>query len=106
MVPSQAVQIGPVGSFVFTIGAESIAELRPVQVGRIEDGLALIDSGLAPGERVVIDGQYRLQPGSKVRSGEGKKGPANAQAQAGAANAPAVRVASPSVETGQSKARP
>jgi multidrug efflux system membrane fusion protein len=106
VVPSQAVQIGPVGSFVFTIGAESIAELRPVQVGRIEDGLALIDSGLAPGERVVIDGQYRLQPGSKVRTGEGKKGPANAQVQAGAGNAPAVSVASPSVETGQSKARP
>ena len=106
VVPSQAVQMGPMGSFVFTIAAESVAELRPVQVGRIEDGLALIDSGLAPGERVVIDGQYRLQPGSKVRSGEGKKGPANAQAQAEAVTAPSVGAVGATSETGQSKARP
>ena len=45
--------------------------MRPLQVGRIEDGLALIESGLEPGERVVLDGHYRLQPGSKVRAVDG-----------------------------------
>jgi multidrug efflux system membrane fusion protein len=82
VVPAQVVQQGPVGTFAFVVGKEGIAELRPLQVARIEDGLALIDSGLQPGERVVVDGQYRLQPGSKVRSGEGAKGPPNAQARA------------------------
>lgn len=92
VVPAQAVQQGPVGTFAFVINNESIAELRPLQVARIEDGLALIDSGLQPGERVVVDGQYRLQPGSKVRSGDSPKGPPNAQARA--------------TESGHSKGKP
>jgi multidrug efflux system membrane fusion protein len=83
VVPAQVVQQGPAGTFAFVINSESVAELRPLQINRIEEGLALIDSGLQPGERVVVDGQYRLQPGSKVRAGEGGgKGPANAQARA------------------------
>lgn len=83
VVPAQVVQQGPAGTFAFVVNSESIAELRPLQVSRIEDGLALIDSGLQPGERVVVDGQYRLQAGSKVRAGEGgTKGPPNAQARA------------------------
>lgn len=84
VVPAQVVQQGPSGTFAFIVTPEGTAELRPLQVARIEDGLALIDSGLKPGDRVVLDGQYRLQPGSKVRAGEGGggKGPANAQARA------------------------
>jgi membrane fusion protein, multidrug efflux system len=42
-------------------------EVRPVTVAQIEAGEALIDSGLAPGEQVVVDGQYKLQAGSKVK---------------------------------------
>ena len=49
VVPSQAVQMGPSGTFVFVISPENIVELRPVQVGRMEDGLALIESGLQSG---------------------------------------------------------
>ncbi len=71
VVPAQAVQRGPAGAFAFVVSAEDTAQMRPLQVGRIEDGLALIDSGLEPGERVVLDGHYRLQPGSKVRPVEG-----------------------------------
>ncbi len=41
--------------------------MRPVTVARIEQGEALIDDGLQAGERVVVDGQYKLQPGSKVK---------------------------------------
>ncbi len=92
VVPAQVVQQGPVGTFAFVVSTEGIAELRPLQVARIEDGLALIDSGLQPGERVVVDGQYRLQPGSKVRSGDSAKGPSNAQARTS--------------EAGHSKGRP
>jgi multidrug efflux system membrane fusion protein len=57
------------------VNADSEAELRSLKVARIEAGLALLESGLQPGERIVVDGQFRLQPGSKVRVVEpgGKK---------------------------------
>jgi len=75
VVPAQAVQYGPTGTFLFVINADSEAELRSLKVARIEGGLALLESGLQPGERIVVDGQFRLQPGSKVRVVEpgGKK---------------------------------
>lgn len=74
VVPSQVVQQGQSGTYVFIVTPESTAELRPVQVARIEEGLALIESGLASGDRVVVDGQYRLQPGAKIRpAGGGEK---------------------------------
>jgi multidrug efflux system membrane fusion protein len=41
--------------------------MRPVTVTRIERDEALIEDGLQAGERVVVDGQYKLQPGSKVK---------------------------------------
>jgi membrane fusion protein, multidrug efflux system len=41
--------------------------MLPVTVAQISDGQALIDSGLQPNENVVVDGQYRLQPGALVR---------------------------------------
>jgi multidrug efflux system membrane fusion protein len=71
VVPSQVVQRGPAGPFAFVVAAENSVQMRPLQVGRIEDGLALIESGLEPGERVVLDGHYRLQPGSRIRPVEG-----------------------------------
>jgi len=49
-------------------GAEDLTvEVRPVKVAQIEDGEALIDEGLKPGERVVVEGQYRLQAHSRVK---------------------------------------
>jgi multidrug efflux system membrane fusion protein len=77
VVPAQVVQQGPSGPYAFIVTPESTAELRPLQVGRIEEGMALIESGLASGDRVVVDGQYRLQPGAKIRTSGGgeKKGP-------------------------------
>ncbi len=77
VVPAQVVQQGPSGPYAFIVTPESTAELRPLQVGRIEEGMALIESGLSSGDRVVVDGQYRLQPGAKIRASGGgeKKGP-------------------------------
>ncbi|XHR28937.1 MAG: efflux RND transporter periplasmic adaptor subunit [Chthoniobacteraceae bacterium] len=48
-------------------GPELAVEVRPVKVALIQDGQALIDSGLKPGEQVVLEGQYRLQANSRVR---------------------------------------
>jgi multidrug efflux system membrane fusion protein len=67
VVPVQAVQYGPAGSFLFVLNARTEAEVRNIRVGRVEDGLALVDSGLQSGERFVLDGQFRLQAGSRVR---------------------------------------
>jgi multidrug efflux system membrane fusion protein len=66
VVPSQAVQNGQHGQFVFVIKPDMTVEARPVVVNRSNDGQAVIDKGVAPGERVVIDGQLRLVPGSTV----------------------------------------
>ena len=71
VVPASVVQRGPQGPFAFVIKSDETVEIRPVKVGPIEQGQALIEEGLQAGERVVVDGQYKLQPGSHVKTGEG-----------------------------------
>ena len=66
VVPTQAIQTGQQGSYVFVIKPDLSAEARPVKVERNIGNLAVIESGLNAGERVVTDGQIRLVPGSKV----------------------------------------
>ncbi|MBO0740001.1 MAG: efflux RND transporter periplasmic adaptor subunit [Hyphomicrobiaceae bacterium] len=67
VVPDAAVQRGPNGLYVYVIDDQSRAVLRTVKVSRIEGGLALVDSGLAAGERIVTSGHYRVQPGGPVQ---------------------------------------
>jgi multidrug efflux system membrane fusion protein len=66
VVPQQAVQQGPNGNFVYVSNAQHVAELRKVTAGEVVDGMQWIRSGLAPGETVVTQGQYRLAPGLPV----------------------------------------
>ncbi len=66
-VPSTVVQRGPQGTYAYVIKDDLTVEQRPIKVARQEENKAIIDEGLTPGERVVVDGQYRLQPGSKIR---------------------------------------
>jgi len=66
VVPSEAVQTGPQGEYVFVIGPEAKAQVRKVAVARTEGELSVIASGLAQGDRVVTRGQLRLSPGVKV----------------------------------------
>jgi multidrug efflux system membrane fusion protein len=66
VVPSVAVQLGPDGSYVYVVGGDSRVSMRTVETGPTEDGMMLIESGLSPGETVVTDGQYRLQPDTQV----------------------------------------
>ncbi len=65
--PARAIQRGPNGSYVYVIGAEETAAMRPVKAGATEDDWTLVETGLEAGDRVVVDGQYRLQPGAKVQ---------------------------------------
>jgi membrane fusion protein, multidrug efflux system len=66
VVPSQAVQTGQNGEFVFVLQPDQTVEARSVTAGIIYDGLQVIAGGVKPGETVVTDGQVRLKPGTKV----------------------------------------
>jgi membrane fusion protein, multidrug efflux system len=65
-VPAAVVQQGPKGPYAYVVNPDSTAAIRPIKVAQISDGQALIDSGLQANEQVVIDGQYKLQPGTHV----------------------------------------
>ena len=90
VVPATVVQRGPQGSYAYVIKPDMTVELRPIVVAQIESGVALIDDGLTVGEKVVVDGQYKLQPGSKVEiSGADRTRPAQlGQADPAAKNPP------------------
>jgi multidrug efflux system membrane fusion protein len=66
LVPSQAVQTGQQGSFVFVVQPAMKVELRPIVVGETIDNETVVNSGLKAGETVVTDGQLRLLPGATV----------------------------------------
>lgn len=66
LVPSQAVQTGQDGSYVFVIDPKMKADIRKVSVGETIEGDTVIQSGLHGGETVVTDGQLRLMPGGTV----------------------------------------
>lgn len=71
-IAAGAVQQGPNGSYVYLIAGDETVQMRPVTVAQISEGQALIDSGLKANETVVVDGQYKLQPGTHVRVLHGK----------------------------------
>src|SRR6516225_1765141 len=66
VVPSAAIQRGPDGLFVWAISGKDIAEPRPIETAQTYDNLTIVTSGLSGGERVVTDGQYRLQRNAPV----------------------------------------
>nr|WP_223217289.1 efflux RND transporter periplasmic adaptor subunit [Rhizobium cauense] len=65
-IPSSALQRGPDGFFVYVVDKEDVANIRKVSPGPIHAGRAVITSGLSASERVVSDGQFRVQAGTKV----------------------------------------
>lgn len=83
VVPASVVQRGPEGAFAYVIGEDLIAKVRPIKVAQIEQNEALIDEGLTPGERVVVDGQYKLQPNAKVKLPEAGESPKTGSQGAG-----------------------
>jgi membrane fusion protein, multidrug efflux system len=65
-VPAEVVQRGPRDLYVYVVNGKSTVERRAVQVGPVQDGVAVIDKGLLVGEQVITDGQFKLKPGAKV----------------------------------------
>jgi len=76
-VPVTAVQNGQQGQYVFVVGADKTVSVRTVSVSRTRGNIAVVTTGLKPGEQVVTDGQLRLLPGSKisVKAPTGSGGP-------------------------------
>ena len=78
IVPSQAIQTGQDGQYVFVLKPDFTVEVRPVVVARTLNNESIIDKGLKDGEKVVTDGQLQLVPGAKVEvkgsSGGSEKG--------------------------------
>ena len=72
MVPPTAVQVSQTGSFVFVV-TNGVANVKPVKVGRVVDGQAVIESGLSGGEQVVTEGHLQITEGSRVSVREPKK---------------------------------
>ena len=68
VVPSSAVQPGQAGPYVYVVKPDSTVESRTVRSTDYPGSLVVIESGLAAGERVVVDGQLRLAPGALVVS--------------------------------------
>jgi multidrug efflux system membrane fusion protein len=66
VIPDHAVAPGQAGDLVYVVDEASKVQARSVKVAFSHDGESVIDAGLAPGDRVVVDGQLRLAPGIAV----------------------------------------
>jgi multidrug efflux system membrane fusion protein len=65
-VPAQVIQRGPNALYAYVVKPDQTVERRAVKVGPVRDGVAVIEKGLGSGERVVVDGQFKLRAGAKV----------------------------------------
>lgn len=83
-VPEKALMQGPMGMFVYTVGAEGKAAITPVELGLLNGGTRIITKGLKQGDQVIVEGMIKVRPDAPVRIDTG------AAAQDGAAaSAPA-----------------
>lgn len=89
VIPSQAIQTGQNGQFVFVVKPDATADIRQVVSGPVSQEITVIEKGLQLGEQVVIDGQMRVIPGGKVEikqpEKQGSPSPPAKSAQSGAA---------------------
>ena len=66
VIPQSAVAIDQAGSYVFVVGQDNKVEQRRVRLGTNRDGVAVVEEGLEPGDRVVVQGQQRIRAGMVV----------------------------------------
>jgi membrane fusion protein, multidrug efflux system len=87
VIPSAAIQRGPQGNYVFAVKPDKTVEVRTVTVALTQNNVASISNGIAPGDVVVVDGQDKLQPNTRVEPRTGAPA-GNRSAQASATGAP------------------
>jgi membrane fusion protein, multidrug efflux system len=68
VAPEDSVEHGPNGPFAYVIGDDNKVSVQPIEVSETGMGLAVVTKGLLPGQKVVVEGQYRLQPGALVQA--------------------------------------
>jgi len=66
VVPTQAIQTGQQGQYIFVVKPDRTVESRPVVIGVAEGGDTVVEKGIKPGETVITDGQVRLVPGAAI----------------------------------------
>jgi membrane fusion protein (multidrug efflux system) len=67
-IPRKAMMSGPQGPFVWLVGKDEKVEIRPVKVGRSMGNNVMVTNGLAAGERYIIEGVMKVQPGAPVNA--------------------------------------
>jgi multidrug efflux system membrane fusion protein len=70
VAPSAAIQNGPAGQYVYVVKPDQTVEMRAIKIARAEGDDTVVANGLQAGEQVVIVGQLRLAPGTKVNVGK------------------------------------
>jgi multidrug efflux system membrane fusion protein len=80
VVPDDAVKHGTDGLYAYAVNQDNKAEFRKIKVGQSIDGKTVIESGLTPGERVIVAGQYRVEPGSAVTTTVAESEPSDGKA--------------------------
>lgn len=77
--PTEAIQRGPDGTYVFVVNSDNKVVMRPVKVSRQDEKQAIIAEGVSPGEKLVTSGFGRLKDGSSVSISDGKTPPPGSQ---------------------------
>jgi multidrug efflux system membrane fusion protein len=67
VIPSQAVQTGPDGQYVYVVDKDMLVDVRKIEVDRADGERTIVESGLTRGELVVTQGQLRLGPKTRVQ---------------------------------------
>jgi membrane fusion protein, multidrug efflux system len=81
-IPRKALMAGPQGAFVWLVGADSKAQMRPVQVGRSFGNNVIVTDGLKAGERYIVEGVLKvMQPGTLVSAVTAEEAARKPQAQ-------------------------
>jgi multidrug efflux system membrane fusion protein len=108
IVPVAAIQRGPQGTYVYAVDSTNVVKIHNITVAQTTDTSAGLTAGLNPGDVVVIDGQDKLQEGSKVTpsSGDNKaRGAGNAANNGNPPSSPAQQEASPAKGASKGKSR-
>lgn len=82
-IPTNALQLSDKGQFVYVVGGDDTVSVRPVRVRQRTRGVALVAEGLKEGETVVVQGQYRLKPGTRITPASPDQVPDTSTASAG-----------------------
>ena len=72
LVPDAAIASDQASKIVFTVADDGTVATKRIELGPMVDGLRVVRSGLAPTDRIVIDGLQRARPGQKVTAEDGK----------------------------------